>query len=96
MLSSAQVLLRWQIQELEAIAVLPKSSNPGRIEENCNLKRELTDEEMNNLNSLNCNNTRGTLSLNHLRNTNTIPLNRLNYEYIQATGNKASYTAFLN
>ena len=40
--------------------------------------------------------TRGTLSLNHLRNTNTIPLNRLNYEYIQATGNKASYTAFLN
>ena len=52
--SPAQVLLRWQIQE--GIAVIPKSTNPGRIAENCNLlDLELTDEEMNNLNGLNCN-----------------------------------------
>ena len=52
--SPAQVLLRWQIQA--GIAVIPKSANPARIEENCNLRDlELTDEEMNSLNGLNCN-----------------------------------------
>ena len=40
----------------EGIAVIPKSTDPDRIKENCNLLEwELTDEEMNNLNGLNYN-----------------------------------------
>ena len=79
----------------EGIAVIPKSTDPDRIKENCNLLEwELTDEEMNNLNGLNYN-KRYYIESEPLKKHKQYPLNRLNYEYIQATGNKASHTVFL-
>jgi len=48
----AQILIRWSIQS--DVAVIPKSTNPGRIEENFKvLDWELTNEEMKSLDDLN-------------------------------------------
>jgi len=50
--SAAQVLIKWQIQR--GVIVIPKSVNPGRIEENANVfDFKLTSEEMDLINSFN-------------------------------------------
>jgi aldehyde reductase len=52
--STAQILIRYQIDE--QIAVIPKSVNEGRIKENFNVfDFQLTPEEINKIDSLNCN-----------------------------------------
>ena len=49
--SSAQVILRWNLQK--GVVVIPGSSNPDHIKENTDIYAfELTDEEMNQINSL--------------------------------------------
>lgn len=49
--SSAQVILRWNLQK--GVVVIPGSSNPAHIQENTELYDfELTDEEMNKINAL--------------------------------------------
>ncbi|XP_004079738.1 uncharacterized protein LOC101172196 [Oryzias latipes] len=49
----AQVLLRWAVQQ--GVPVLPKSSNPERIEENCRIfDFELSKADMERLSSLDC------------------------------------------
>lgn len=49
--SSAQVILRWNLQK--SVVVIPGSSNPAHIQENIELYDfELTDEEMNQINAL--------------------------------------------
>jgi diketogulonate reductase-like aldo/keto reductase/flavodoxin len=49
--SSAQVILRWDLQK--GVVVIPGSSNPDHIKENISLFNfELTDEEMNRINAL--------------------------------------------
>lgn len=49
--SSAQVILRWNLQK--GVVVIPGSSNPDHIKENTDVYGfELTDEEMNQINSL--------------------------------------------
>lgn len=49
--SSAQVILRWNLQK--GVAVIPGSSNPEHIRENTDLYGfELSDEEMNRINAL--------------------------------------------
>ena len=49
--SSAQVILRWNLQK--GVVVIPGSSNPDHIKENTELfDFELTDEEMNQINAL--------------------------------------------
>lgn len=49
--SSAQVILRWNLQK--GVVVIPGSSNPEHIQENTDLYDfELTDEEMNQINAL--------------------------------------------
>jgi diketogulonate reductase-like aldo/keto reductase len=49
--SSAQVILRWDLQK--GVVVIPGSSNPDHIKENISLfDFELTDEEMNQINAL--------------------------------------------
>ncbi len=49
--SSAQVILRWNLQK--GVVVIPGSSNPDHIKENTDIYGfELTDEEMNQINSL--------------------------------------------
>lgn len=49
--SSAQVILRWNLQK--GVVVIPGSSNPDHIEENTELYDfELTDEEMERINNL--------------------------------------------
>uniref|UniRef100_A0A8C7WMZ0 Zgc:101765 n=1 Tax=Oryzias sinensis TaxID=183150 RepID=A0A8C7WMZ0_9TELE len=49
----AQVLLRWAVQQ--GVPVLPKSSNPERIEENCRIfDFELSKTDMERLSSLDC------------------------------------------
>ena len=49
--SSAQVILRWDLQR--GIVVIPGSSNPDHIKENLNLFGfELSDEEMARINAL--------------------------------------------
>lgn len=56
--SSAQVILRWEIQN--GIAVIPKSANPKRVVENASIYDfELSDEEMAAINSLNKNQRTG-------------------------------------
>jgi diketogulonate reductase-like aldo/keto reductase len=56
--SPAQVILRWHLQN-DVIAI-PKSTTPSRIEENFNVfDFELTDEEMQQMNSLNQNRRQG-------------------------------------
>lgn len=48
-----QVLLRWAVQQ--GVPVLPKSSNPERIEENCRIfDFELSKADMERLSSLDC------------------------------------------
>jgi len=50
--SSAQILIKWQIQR--GVIVIPKSVNPGRIEENANIfDFKLTPEEMEVIDSFN-------------------------------------------
>jgi len=50
--SSAQVILRWNLQK--AVVVIPGSSNPEHIRENTELYDfELTEDEMNQINALN-------------------------------------------
>ncbi|MBD5137344.1 MAG: aldo/keto reductase, partial [Lachnospiraceae bacterium] len=50
--SSAQVILRWNLQK--GVVVIPGSSNPAHIQENTELYDfELTDEEMEKINALN-------------------------------------------
>ncbi len=52
--SSAQVMLRWDLQQ--GILTIPKSTNPNRIRENADIfDFELTKEEMNTIDSLNQN-----------------------------------------
>ena len=52
--SSAQVILRWNLQK--GVVVIPGSSNPDHIQENTKLYDfELTDEEMEQINALNRN-----------------------------------------
>ena len=52
--SSAQVILRWNLQK--GVVVIPGSSNPDHIKENLDLFGfELTDDEMSRINSLNRN-----------------------------------------
>lgn len=52
--TAAQVILRWDIQNL--IITIPKSSSPVRMAENANVfDFELTDEEMKKIDSLDCN-----------------------------------------
>ncbi|MDR0612135.1 MAG: aldo/keto reductase [Dysgonamonadaceae bacterium] len=52
--SSAQVILRWDLQK--GVVVIPGSSNPDHIEENISIfDFELTDEEMSRINALNRN-----------------------------------------
>ncbi|MFT3942462.1 MAG: aldo/keto reductase [Ancrocorticia sp.] len=49
--SSAQVILRWNLQK--GVVVIPGSSNPEHIEENLDLfSFELTDDDMNRINAL--------------------------------------------
>ena len=49
--SSAQVILRWNLQK--GVVVIPGSSNPDHIQENTELYDfELTDDEMNRINAL--------------------------------------------
>ncbi len=49
--SSAQIILRWNLQK--GVVVIPGSSNPDHIRENAELYDfELTDEEMNRINAL--------------------------------------------
>jgi diketogulonate reductase-like aldo/keto reductase len=49
--SSAQVILRWNLQK--GVVVIPGSSNPDHIKENLDLFGfELTDEEMNRIKKL--------------------------------------------
>jgi diketogulonate reductase-like aldo/keto reductase len=49
--SSAQVILRWDLQK--GVVVIPGSSNPDHIKENISIfDFELTDEEMNRINAL--------------------------------------------
>lgn len=49
--SSAQVLLVWALQK--EFSVIPKSTNPGHIEENIKLDFKLSDEDMKNLDDFN-------------------------------------------
>ena len=50
--SSAQVILRWDLQK--GVVVIPGSSNPAHIKENISIfDFELTNEEMNRMNALN-------------------------------------------
>lgn len=50
--SSAQVILRWNLQK--EVVVIPGSSNPDHIKENTELfDFELTEDEMNQINALN-------------------------------------------
>jgi len=50
--SSAQILIKWQLQR--GVIVIPKSVNPGRIEENANIfDFKLTPEEIGQINSFN-------------------------------------------
>lgn len=50
-ISSAQVILRWNLQK--GVVVIPGSSNPDHIKENTELYHfELTEEEMNKINAL--------------------------------------------
>lgn len=52
--TSAQVILRWNLQK--GVVVIPGSSNPDHIKENTEIYHfELTDEEMERMNSLNRN-----------------------------------------
>ena len=48
--SKAQVLLGWALQQ--GFSVLPKSTNPLHIEENIRLAFDLTEEDLEQLNSL--------------------------------------------
>ncbi len=49
--SSAQIILRWNLQK--GVVVIPGSSNPSHIKENNELYDfSLTEEEMNSINSL--------------------------------------------
>ena len=49
--TSAQVILRWNLQK--GVVVIPGSSNPDHIKENLDLFGfELTEDEMNRINSL--------------------------------------------
>ncbi len=49
--TSAQVILRWNLQK--SVVVIPGSSNPEHIKENLNIFGfELTDEEMHSINTL--------------------------------------------
>ena len=50
-ISSAQVILRWNLQK--GVVVIPGSSNPGHIQENTELYHfTLTGDEMNRINAL--------------------------------------------
>ena len=50
--SSAQVILRWNLQK--GVVVIPGSSNPAHIQENTEIYDfELTDDEMEQINALN-------------------------------------------
>jgi len=52
--SSAQVVIRWQIQR--GVIVIPKSVTPKRIQENMDVfDFQLTEEEMTHINSFDCN-----------------------------------------
>lgn len=52
--TSAQVILRWNLQK--GVVVIPGSSNPDHIKENTEIYDfELSEEEMNKINSLDCN-----------------------------------------
>ena len=52
--SAAQILIRWQIQR--GVIVIPKSVTPKRIEENADdFNFTLADEEMEQINSFDCN-----------------------------------------
>ena len=52
--SSAQVLIRWQVQR--GVIVIPKSVTPTRIEENANIfDFQLSDDEMKEIDSFECN-----------------------------------------
>ena len=56
--TGAQVALKWLIQQ-EGVAVLPGSTNPGRIEENIDLfDFELSEDEMSQISELRANNFR--------------------------------------
>jgi len=56
--TGAQVALKWLIQQ-DGVAVLPGSTNPGRIEENIDLfDFELTSDEMSQISELRTNNIR--------------------------------------
>ena len=49
--SSAQVILRWNLQK--GVVVIPGSSNPSHIKENTEIYHfELTEDEMNKINAL--------------------------------------------
>ena len=51
--SSAQVILRWNLQK--GVSVIPGSSDPKHIKENTELYDfELTEEEMEQMNALDC------------------------------------------
>ena len=52
--SSAQVLIRWQVQR--GVIVIPKSVTPTRIEENANIfDFQLSDDDMKEIDSFECN-----------------------------------------
>lgn len=51
--SSAQIILRWNLQK--GVIVIPGSSNPDHIQENTELfDFELTEDEMERINALDC------------------------------------------
>ena len=50
--SPAQILLKWGLQK--GFNVIPRSSNPEHIKENITLDFDISDEDINILDALNC------------------------------------------